>query len=144
MEKVARGLIRVGLDDIRGLLDGGMTAWSEAGLPVAVTPQVTAAELAALLGTADSPHVLDVREESEYQAGHIPGAVHIVGGELAARIGEVPNGSRPVAIVCRSGYRSTVAASVLERAGLGDVVNVAGGMEAWRRAGLPVREGEPA
>jgi hydroxyacylglutathione hydrolase len=62
-------------------------------------------------------------------------------GELAERLDEVPDDGRPLALVCASGYRSTVAASVLERAGRSDLINVTGGMSAWRQAGLPITAG---
>ncbi len=138
VERASRALIRVGLDDIRGHLAGGLPAWRQAGYPVAETPQIGPRELHQHLASGHGPSVLDVRTDAEWKAGHIEGAVHIMGGFLQDRISEVPDGNRPIAVVCGGGYRSTVAASVLERAGFRHVVNVTGGMEAWRQAGLPV------
>jgi hydroxyacylglutathione hydrolase len=138
MDRVVRGLVRVGHDLVVGHLDGAMAAWTAAGYPVASTPQITARELAGQIEAGADLHVLDVRGDEEFDEGHIADADHIMAGHLPARLHQVPNGGGKVAIVCRSGYRSTVAASVLERAGFTGVMNVAGGMNAWRAAGLPM------
>ena len=139
ISEAVRALVRVGLDDVRGSLDGGLAAWSEAGLPLGHIPQLTPLELSERLRQAPgSIHVLDVREDSEWDLGRVPDAAHIIAGHLQDRLEQVPNGGRPVALICNSGYRSTVAASVLERAGRKDVLNVTGGMLAWEQAGLPV------
>ena len=82
--------------------------------------------------------VLDVRADGEWNGGHIEGAIHMHGGLVEDRIDELPKNGRPLAVICGSGYRSTVVASVLQRAGFEDVRNVPGGMRAWRNAGLPV------
>jgi hydroxyacylglutathione hydrolase len=137
VEEAVRSLIRVGLDDVRGYLDGGMAAWLRAGLPTATTDQLSVEELHRRLRDETDLAVLDVRTDEEWAAGHIAGARHIMGGELPERIGEVDVDGRPLAVICDSGYRSTVAASVLERAGLEGILNVAGGMSAWRSRGLP-------
>lgn len=80
--------------------------------------------------------LLDVREPREWQAGHAPRARHIPLDEIPRRAGELPRG-RPVVTVCRSGARSARAAALLARQGR-EVSNLAGGMHAWARAGLPV------
>lgn len=143
VDRARRRLARVGLDDVRGYLRGGMQAWIEAGLPLAETPQVSPSELHELRAEGEGWSVLDVRTDAEWAAGHIEGAAHVMGGQLAERLDEVPADDRPLAVVCGGGYRSTVAASVLERAGRGRVWNVTGGMGAWKRAGLPTAAGEP-
>ena len=95
---------------------------------------VSAAQAAAL---ADGGAVLlDVREPHEWQAGHAPRARHIPLGQLPGRAAELPK-SRAVVTVCRSGARSARAATMLARQGR-EVSNLAGGMRAWARAGLPV------
>ncbi len=136
VEPAVRALVRVGLDDVRGYLEGGVAAWTEAGFELRQTPQISVAQLADRLSNDAALRVLDVRGRDEWRTGRIPGSVHIQGGELPKRLGELPAG--PLAVVCASGYRSTVAASVLERAGVRDVVHVTGGMNAWTRSGLPV------
>ncbi len=133
-----RGLVRVGLDDVRGHLDGGMDGWTKAGYPVASTPLVKPAELAGRLSGDAAPLVVDVRNDSEWEAGHIAGARHIMGGYLADRVNELKDGGRPIALFCGSGYRSTAAVGVLERAGFGNLLNVDGGVAAWKSAGLPL------
>jgi rhodanese-related sulfurtransferase len=81
--------------------------------------------------------IVDVREPDEWQAGHVPGAIHIPLGALAARRGEL-DPARPVITVCRSGNRSLVALDVLRDAGITDAKSLAGGMIAWQAAGQPV------
>lgn len=77
-----------------------------------------------------------VRSDREWNAGHIDGAVHIHGGTLQERFSEVPR-DRPVAVICGSGYRGSIAASFLQRHGYPDGSNVVGGMSAWKAADLP-------
>ena len=81
--------------------------------------------------------MLDVRTDREWNAGHIEGAHHIHGGKLEERYDEVPR-DRPVAVICGTGYRASIASSFLKREGYRDVANVLGGMTAWRAAGLSV------
>ena len=135
VEEAARALVRVGLDDVRGFLRGGMSRWLDAGLPVARTAQIAPEALQARFAAERAPRVLDVRTDDEWREGHLPGALHVMGGYLPERTAEIP-GDRPLLVMCGSGYRSTIAASVLERAGFEDVTNLTGGMKAWRDAGL--------
>lgn len=86
--------------------------------------------------------VLDVREASEWREGHAPGALHIPGAQLPNRMAEVPDG--PVLVICGSGYRSAIAASLLTAAGRDEVAHVVGGMDAYQSAGLPVVMDAPA
>jgi hydroxyacylglutathione hydrolase len=131
-----RGLARVGLDDVRGYLDGGIEKWIAAGYPTAHIEMLTPPEFAERTWGL---HIIDVRGESEYEGGHIPGARHLMGGFLADQTARLPR-DRPIALVCGSGYRSTVASSVLQRAGFEDVVNITGGMTAWKQAGLTIEK----
>ncbi len=130
-----RGLIRVGLDDVRGSLRGGMAAWIEAGFEQSHIPQISVAELRDR--QARGAFVLDVRSDGEWQSGHIEGARHVMGGYLAERAEELPK-DKPIHVICGSGYRSSIATSVLRRAGFTDVVDVVGGMAAWNRQAFPV------
>jgi hydroxyacylglutathione hydrolase len=132
-----RALVRVGLDDVRGHLAGGFEAWVRAGLPQAHTAQISPRELFDRLGRGEPVEVVDVRTPGEWRAGHIAQARHVPAQEIGERAATLANG-REIALVCGGGYRSTVAASVLERAGVRRIANVTGGMNAWRRAGLPV------
>ena len=98
-------------------------------------PELTAAELAGRTGK-DAPVVVDVREDWEWEAGHIAESVHIPLTELGPRLGELP-GDRPIVVVCRSGARSQMAADAMANAGW-DTANLAGGLLAWHAAGLPL------
>lgn len=135
MEQARRSLIRVGLDDVRGYLKGGMRSWIEAGFEQAHLAQQSVQELAAKL--AQKPFILDVRSPAEWKAGHIPGAVHIPAGELRGRASEVPT-DVAVHVVCGSGYRSSIASSLLAGLGLKNLINIVGGMAAWTAQQLPV------
>jgi rhodanese-related sulfurtransferase len=88
----------------------------------------------------DRPLLLDVREANEFLAVRAPGAALVPTSSFMTRVGELP-ADRPLLVVCHVGGRSAAVASYLIRAGRTDVVNVAGGMDAWERAGLPVRRG---
>ena len=97
-------------------------------------PELSAADVAVALQRGELTAV-DVREPSEWDAGHIAGALWIPMGEFADRVSELPQGR--LAIVCRSGARSGVVADWLEQSGV-DAVNLAGGMQAWHAASLPI------
>jgi sulfur-carrier protein adenylyltransferase/sulfurtransferase len=87
----------------------------------------------------DAPIFLDVREREEWDEGHIPGAVHIARGWLESRIEQtVPDRTRPIVAYCAAGNRSTFAAKTLEELGYQDVVNLAGGINDWKRRGYPL------
>jgi rhodanese-related sulfurtransferase len=130
-------LARVGLENVRGYLAGGLLDWHDAGLPLATTEQIPVDELYQRLREPGAPLVVDVRRPAEWEAGHIPGAVHLPLTQLAATCTLLEHGRR-YAIVCASGYRSSIAASLLEQCGYDGVTNVVGGMTAWTAAKLPV------
>ena len=89
------------------------------------------------------PILLDVREPNEFAEVRAPGAVLVPTSQFQARAGELPAG-RPLLVVCHLGSRSAAVTGFLVRSGRTDVVNVAGGMDAWEKAGLPVLRGAPA
>jgi len=129
-------LARVGLHRVEGSLAGGMSAWRRAGLPVATLPQIEPAELRKARGArGQALVVLDVRGAGEHEERRVPGAVNVPLPELAARMGELDR-SRPMAVICASGYRSSAAATLLRRAGFADLRNVAGGTNGWVSAGF--------
>lgn len=86
---------------------------------------------------AGEVELLDVRQPAEWAEGHVPGATFITGGELPSRLDELGDATTPLAVSCGSGYRSSVAASLLARDGSRQVLNTIGGMAAWTAAGLP-------
>jgi hydroxyacylglutathione hydrolase len=141
--EVCWSLLRIGFDLPRGWLAGGMYAWRTSGKDIASLLQWTAPELRRQLDRDPRLLVLDVRQPHEWRSGHIEGACHITGAEIVERAGELPV-DRPIAVVCSSGYRSSVAASVLARRGHSMVANVLGGMMAWTQAGFPVAHGSVA
>jgi hydroxyacylglutathione hydrolase len=128
----------VGVTNVAGYLAGGMTSWREDQRPVQRTPRMTVSELHERWEGGDRPQVLDVRERDEWQRGHIPGAVHRPYHDVDA----VPPGidrERPVAVICASGQRAAVAASLLRRHGARDVIHVVeGGVPLWGREGWPL------
>jgi hydroxyacylglutathione hydrolase len=136
IEEARRSLVRVGFDQIEGFLKGGMPVWIEAGFEQAHIPQISVRELANKLAARSQVTVLDVRSPKEWRAGHVSGAIHIAGGELTKHVNEIPHDSE-VSLICGTGYRSSVAASILKRAGHNHLVNVVGGMTAWNAQGLP-------
>src|SRR5271165_3479869 len=133
-------LARVGIEHEAGYLAGGFEAWREAGLPVATVPQITVQELAARRADGDLD-VLDVRREGEFQAGHIEGADWHPLDRMKAVLPEMRR-DKQVAVHCAGGYRSVIAVSLLQRSGYHNVVDVAGGFDAWKKAGLPVESAE--
>lgn len=88
--------------------------------------------------------IVDVREESEWAVGHIPGATYLGKGVIERDIeGVVEDLGREIILYCGGGYRSALAADALTRMGYTRVVSMDGGMRAWREAGLPEEAGEP-
>lgn len=128
-------LLRIGYDLPKGWLAGGMRAWRTAAKDLEFMPLMSVRDLNEHLNGRDELFVLDVRQKAEWQSGHIKQATHITGAELPQRFSEVPR-KKPVAVVCGSGYRSSVSASLLKHQGYRDVINVLGGMSAWKQAGL--------
>ena len=123
-------LLRVGLDRIDGFVAGGFDAWTQAGLPVQSVPQIDVRELRARLQLRQPVTLLDVRTRKEFAADHVDGAVNVPVGDLSSSSAPEHNG--PVLTMCEAGFRSSLAASLLQRKGVRDIVNVTGGMGAYR------------
>lgn len=135
-------LARVGLENAAYGLAGGLAAWTAAGLPLAQLAQIGVGELQARLCEADL-QVLDVRRPGEYALGHVPGAKSAPLERLERSLSGLDR-TRPTAVICAGGYRSSAGASLLERHGFTRLVNVAGGTAAWIAAGYPVEVPESA
>jgi len=137
-----RQALRIGHESIAGYLEGGFATWTKAGLPVESNGRLNVVELASAVaeGGPNAPLVIDVRQASEFDEGHVGGAWHIGAGDLPNRLAELPR-DRPIATVCAGGYRASVAASLLDAAGFTNVSWVAGGMDRWTADGLPVERG---
>jgi rhodanese-related sulfurtransferase len=136
LEEARVRLARVGMEALDGYLAGGVAAWKQAGFLVAQTHQITAEELHSQL-QAHGVQVLDVRRQPEWDAGHIEGATWWPLDNFKVAPPEIDRDA-PLAVHCKSGYRSIIASSLLERAGFHHVLNVAGGFDAWQQAKLPV------
>jgi hydroxyacylglutathione hydrolase len=134
-------LSRIGLEDSRGYLNGGIEAWKQAGFPLATLPQITIEALNGRLQESGL-QVLDVRREPEWEAGHIEGATWWPLDNFKVAPPEIDR-NLPIAVHCKGGYRSMIACSLLERAGFENVVNVVGGFDAWQQAKLPVVTEKP-
>ncbi len=129
-------MARVGIDDLRGYLQGGVETWTGASFALAKLPVVNVHMLSRRLQGQPS-HVLDVRRKPEWDAGHIEGAVWRALDDFNAGLPELDRDAE-IAVHCKGGYRSLIACSLLQRAGFQNVVNVSGGFVAWEKAGFPV------
>ncbi|HUP62797.1 MAG TPA: rhodanese-like domain-containing protein [Thermoanaerobaculia bacterium] len=132
VDEAVMRLARVGLENIAGFVEGGIAAWAAAGLDVATLEQIDVAELRSRL---DDVAVLDVRGPGEYRSGHVPRAMNVPLAELAERIDALDR-SKPLAVICQSGYRSSAAASILQRSSFAALYNVVGGTSAWIASGF--------
>jgi hydroxyacylglutathione hydrolase len=135
-EAVTR-LARVGIESVNGFLGGGMYAWDKSGLEVATAPQMSIDELRSRIEEKSDLQIIDVRRPGEYESGHAPGAISVPLGSLESRA-EGLDSTRPTAVICASGYRSSIAVSLLERRGFRALFNIVGGTSAWINAGYPV------
>jgi hydroxyacylglutathione hydrolase len=129
-EEAAMRLGRIGYDTIAGYLPGGMRALELRPEFVRQTRRITVPMLMEYLAAPDPPLVLDVRTESEVSVKRIPGSLNIPLQRLREHIGELPLG-KMVVVHCECGYRSSIAASLLEQHGLQECADLAGGIEAW-------------
>jgi hydroxyacylglutathione hydrolase len=136
-----RQLLRIGYDDVRGYLAGGLLAAQEAGLPIESFPRISVQELHDRLKSPDSPLVLDVRFGAEWDAGHIPGATHIELGRLASDDLPLPR-DRVIAAHCVHGARTAAGLSLLAQRDYTKLAYVEGGIQAWSAAGFPVESVE--
>lgn len=139
--EAATRLGRIGFDNVAGYLEGGMQALEPRPDLVSRTERITAPTLAERLEHGLRPLVLDVRADGERAEGSIAGSVHVPLPRLLAELDAVPAG-RDVVVVCATGYRSSIAASLLEREGREHVTDLVGGMDAWSASRLAT--GTPA
>lgn len=136
IDLVQRHLLRIGIENIAGFLRKGMRGWFEAGMPFVTLPQMSVQELKA---RQQRIQILDVRDDREWKAGHIAGAQHA----FVPRVDEYSthlHKERPLAVYCGSGYRASIAASVLQALGFKEVHNVPGSIKAWKNAGYELEQ----
>ena len=131
-------LARVGLENVKGFLAGGIEAWRQAGRETVTMTQITVAELHGNLEESLGWQTVDVRRPAEYEDGHVPQARLAPLGELPANALDWLDPLRPVAVICAGGYRSSAATSLLESRGFKQLYNVTGGTSAYVAAGYPV------
>jgi len=135
IDTAAMYLSYIGVDNVQGALADGFDGWRESGEPIMRSGVITSPELVACL---DQLVVLDVREQYEFEEGHIAGALHMPVGELLERLDELGlRRDQPIVVTCSVGHRGALGVSALLRAEFEDVRNLLGGMTAWRKLGLP-------
>src|SRR5271154_2883360 len=136
-KEAALRLGRIGFDHVSGYLQGGMEAL--AGRPDLVWPteRISAQAVAEELANGNPPLLLDVRNPREWATKHVDGSVNLPLNRLQERIAEIPR-DRRIAVHCAGGYRSSIAASILQQRGITNLAEMAGGLAAWEAAKLPV------
>ena len=136
-ESVVR-LARVGIENVKGYLDGGVQSWRDAGFPLESIEQVNVAQLKEQMAHGDL-QIVDVRRPAEYGSGHVPRAFSAPLASLDKSLSPLPlKKDKLTAVICAGGYRSSAAASLLQKQGFSNLLNVAGGTSAWVNAGYPV------
>jgi hydroxyacylglutathione hydrolase len=139
IQKVAKYMRRLGFDNMCGYLCGGMSEWQETGKPISRTSTMSVTTLKSEL---EKGHImlLDVREPREWKdEGTIEGSTRIFFADLQDNTEKLPK-DKHIAVTCSVGNRSSIAVSLLERAGFENVSNVLGGVTAWRSKGYPLRK----
>jgi hydroxyacylglutathione hydrolase len=131
---------RIGFDHVIGYLKGGLRSADRSAARIVTTERIAADVAAQRLSSPAAPLAVDVRAPSERAQKQIEGSVHIPLGHLVERMSEIPS-DRNVLVFCAGGYRSSIAASLLQRSGRTNVSELAGGITAWEAAGLPVKSG---
>jgi rhodanese-related sulfurtransferase len=128
-------LARVGIEKVDACLEDGIVGWIKAGCDLEFTPQISIQQFEELLKEdGNELAVLDVREPGEVESGAMENSFRIPLGQLAARTAELDR-SKLLVVHCKGGYRSSIATSILHRAGFENVVNLTGGFDAWKAAG---------
>lgn len=135
---VLRLFLRTGFTNLAGYLVGGMTTWQNAGYPVETMAQIGVHDLRTY---GRQMQILDVRSPQEWSQGRIPGALHAYVARLRDHLPEIDLW-KPIAVYCDSGYRASIASSILQAHGFERVHNVLGSWQAWTNAGYPVEKEE--
>jgi hydroxyacylglutathione hydrolase len=142
-EEAALRLGRIGFDFVLGYLEGGIHALESRLELVLGTDRETPAEVAEMLAAPEPPLVLDVRTPTEWSAKRIARSLNVPLNQLTARLAELPR-DRQLVVHCAGGYRSSIAVSLLQRAGFRDLVELSGGVAGWQGAGLPLEQDDPS
>jgi glyoxylase-like metal-dependent hydrolase (beta-lactamase superfamily II) len=140
VEEAQVRLARVGLENVKGYLAGGMDAWKDSGQDVPVVPQISVSELKETIETQPNLQIVDVRRPAEYESGHAPRAITAPLARLSEKLPTLDlKPDVQTAIICAGGYRSSAGTSILQRAGFTNLLNVTGGTKAWIEAGYEVQ-----
>lgn len=137
LQLVVKQLRLIGFDTIGGYLDGGIGSWEKEGLKTEQIKVFSVQELSKLLKSNSEWNVIDVRSDSEWDSGHIEKALHITIDDIINKKHKL-NKDQSYAVTCRTGYRASIAASVLKQQGFTKIANVFGGMEAWENEQFPI------
>ncbi len=137
VDEAVMRLARVGIESVKGYLDGGIYAWDQAGLETASLPQMPVDELHSRIDEKSDLQIVDVRRPSEYAGGHVPTAINAELAHLEEQASQL-DPERPTAVLCAGGYRSSAASSILAKRGFRHLFNIIGGTGAWTGAGYPV------
>ncbi len=135
VDQAVTRLARVGVENVKGFLKGGMYAWDQAGKPIATIEQIPVDELRDRIQETVDLQIIDVRRPAEFKDGHIGNAVNIPLSEIRERVGELDR-DRPLAVICQGGYRASAATSIMSGQGFDRISNVVGGTGAWVGSGF--------
>lgn len=135
MEMLTRSLMRIGMDNVYGYISD----IDSLGITMERAKIITVPELQNDFADEDDFHVIDVRSQTEFNAGHIPGSVHLFLGTLADHLERLPT-DRQIIVYCQAGDRSTIAYSLLKSRGFKNVKNYAAGMREWTMRNNPVAQ----
>jgi glyoxylase-like metal-dependent hydrolase (beta-lactamase superfamily II) len=130
LEEAVTALLRVGYERLEGYLEGGVESWRASGRPVRSYPVATVEDLCEAYHSGAEPSVLDVRQQREWDRGHIPGSIHRFVADLPGRLDDLPR-DRELWVACSTGNRSSIAASLLDGAGFTVRSVVKGGVADW-------------
>jgi hydroxyacylglutathione hydrolase len=140
MGEAVRDLAYIGIDKVAGYwADTAVDEWRQSGRAAQYYGVIPATEVADRIFKGEMK-VVDVRAQTEWDEGHLPGATHIMLGYLAERADEIVDEGKPVVVQCRTGNRSAIGASILQAKGAAEVFNLADGIRGWAKAGLPIEK----
>jgi len=141
--QAGRLAVAVGLRKLGGFLHGGMTSWRQEKQPAESIERQTVQELHERTERGEKLQILDVRDDKEWDRGHIPGSVFKTWHDIT----ELPAGldpEQPIAVICGSGQRAATAASLVERFGAKQVIHIVdGGVPKWGRLGYSLEQTKP-
>jgi len=140
--EAALRLGRIGFDHIKGNLKDGMGALADRQDLIRATERVSPQTLAEELASPNPPLIIDIRTPAEWSATHLDGSINLPLAQLQQRFAEVPR-DRRIAVHCAGGYRSSIAVSILNRHGITNLIELAGGITAWQVAKFPVTSSQP-